>query len=75
MTHIFRGRKLSVKLINARWVARRATIITTNLDARALWEMLGKRLYSRLVGLTGQLVHMAGRDHRVRARPGARRKT
>jgi DNA replication protein DnaC len=58
---------LMFRLINARWTASRATIATTNLDDEALWQWVGRRVYSRLLDLTGPPLQMHGQDHRLRA--------
>lgn len=36
-------------LINDRWMAKRRTIATTNLDGKALREAIGDRMFSRLI--------------------------
>jgi DNA replication protein DnaC len=56
---------LMFQLINARWLARRATIVTTNLDADDLWAWIGPRVFSRLIELTGAPVVMQGVDYRL----------
>jgi DNA replication protein DnaC len=58
-------REQMFKLFDARWLACRATIVTTNLDYRALQAWLGDPVYSRLTALTGLPVQMRGRDHRL----------
>ena len=56
---------LMFQIINARWLARRATIVTTNLDADDLWAWVGPRVFSRLAELTGAPVLMQGKDYRL----------
>ena len=56
---------LMFQLINARWLARRATIVTTNLVADDLWAWIGPRVFSRLIELTGAPVVMQGVDYRL----------
>ena len=56
---------LMFQIINARWLARRATIVTTNLDADDLWTWVGPRVFSRLIELTGAPVLMKGVDYRL----------
>jgi DNA replication protein DnaC len=56
---------LMFQLINVRWLARRATIVTTNLDADDLWAWIGPRVFSRLIELTGAPVVMQGMDYRL----------
>ena len=58
---------LMFRLINPRWLAGRATIVTTNLDYSALSAWLGERVRSRLIQLAGKPVVMRGRDHRLRS--------
>jgi DNA replication protein DnaC len=53
------------KLVNARWLAGRATIVTTNLQGQALWAWVGERVFSRLVHLTGAPLVMEGDDYRL----------
>lgn len=36
-------------LVNDRWMAKRRTIVTTNLDGKTLRESIGDRMYSRLI--------------------------
>jgi DNA replication protein DnaC len=56
---------LMFQIVNARWLARRATIVTTNLDADGLWAWVGPRVFSRLIELTGAPVLMQGVDYRL----------
>jgi DNA replication protein DnaC len=56
---------LMFQIVNARWLARRATIVTTNLDADDLWAWVGPRVFSRLIELTGAPVLMQGKDYRL----------
>ena len=56
---------LMFQLINVRWLARRATIVTTNLDADDLWAWIGPRVFSRLIELTSAPVVMQGVDYRL----------
>ena len=56
---------LMFQIVNARWLARRATIVTTNLDTDNLWAWLGPRVFSRLIELTGAPVLMQGKDCRL----------
>jgi len=56
---------LMFQIINARWLARRATIVTTNLNADDLWAWVGPRVFSRLIELAGAPVLMQGEDHRL----------
>jgi DNA replication protein DnaC len=56
---------LMFQIVNARWLARRATIVTTNLDADDLWAWVGPRVFSRLIELTGAPVLMQGEDYRL----------
>ena len=57
---------LMFQILNARWLARRATIVTTNLGDADLWAWAGRRVYSRLIELTGPPLLMHGVDHRLR---------
>ncbi len=50
-------------LINERYEAGRALMVTTNNDPEALEEQIGKRVVSRLVEMC-DVVHMFGDDHR-----------
>jgi DNA replication protein DnaC len=50
-------------LINERYEAGRALMVTTNNDPEALEEQIGKRVVSRLVEVC-DVVHMFGSDHR-----------
>jgi DNA replication protein DnaC len=56
---------LMFQIVNARWLARRATIVTTNLEADDLWTWVGPRVFSRLIELTGAPVLMQGEDYRL----------
>ena len=56
---------LMFQIVNARWLARRATIVTTNLNADDLWAWVGPRVFSRLIELTGAPVLMQGEDYRL----------
>jgi DNA replication protein DnaC len=56
---------LMFQIVNARWLARRATIVTTNLNADDLWAWVGPRVFSRLIDLTGAPVLMQGEDYRL----------
>ena len=56
---------LMFQIVNARWLARQATIVTTNLDADNLWAWVGTRVFSRLIELTGAPVLMQGVDYRL----------
>ena len=56
---------LMFQIVNARWLARRATIVTTNLDADDLWAWVGPRVFSRLIELVGAPVLMQGEDYRL----------
>ena len=51
-------------VIDARWLAKRITIVTTNLSLPRLEEQFGTRLYSRLLGLC-QPIEIVGMDHRI----------
>jgi DNA replication protein DnaC len=57
---------LMFQIVNARWLSRRATIVTTNLEPDELWEWVGPRVFSRLVELTGVPLRMEGEDYRLR---------
>jgi DNA replication protein DnaC len=57
---------LMFQIVNARWLARRATIVTTNLGADDLWAWVGPRVFSRLIELAGAPVLMQGEDYRLR---------
>ena len=57
---------LMFQIVNTRWLARRATIVTTNLDADDLWAWVGPRVFSRLIELVGAPVLMQGEDYRLR---------
>jgi DNA replication protein DnaC len=57
---------LMFQIVNARWLARQATIVTTNLDADDLWAWVGPRVFSRLIDLVGVPVLMQGEDYRLR---------
>jgi DNA replication protein DnaC len=56
---------LMFQIVNARWLARRTTIVTTNLEADDLWAWVGPRVFSRLIELTGAPVLMQGKDYRL----------
>ena len=56
---------LMFQIVNARWLARRATIVTTNLDADDLWAWVGPRVFSRLIELVGAPVLMQGGAYRL----------
>jgi DNA replication protein DnaC len=56
---------LMFQIVNARWLAGRATIVTTNLEADDLWAWVGPRVFSRLIELTGAPVLMQGEDYRL----------
>jgi DNA replication protein DnaC len=56
---------LMFQIVNARWLARRATIVTTNLDADDLWAWVGPRVFSRLIELVGAPLLMQGEDYRL----------
>jgi DNA replication protein DnaC len=56
---------LMFQIVNARWLARRATIVTTNLDADDLWTWVGPRVFSRVIDLVGAPVLMQGEDYRL----------
>lgn len=51
-------------LINDRWMAKRRTILTTNLDGKTLRESIGDRMYSRLID-GGHVVAMGMTDRRM----------
>jgi DNA replication protein DnaC len=53
------------QVLNACWLARRATIVTTNLDGGDLGAWVGPRVFSRLMELTGAPVLMQGEDYRL----------
>jgi len=53
-------------ILNARWLNRKATIITTNLPLDKLGQRIGTRALSRLLSLTGKPIEMAGEDYRMR---------
>ena len=57
---------LMFQIVNARWLARRATIVTTNLNADDLWAWVGPRVFSRMIELTGVPLLMQGEDYRLR---------
>jgi DNA replication protein DnaC len=56
---------LMFQIVNARWLARRATIVTTNLGADDAWAWVGPRVFSRLIELVGAPVLMQGEDYRL----------
>jgi DNA replication protein DnaC len=56
---------LMFQIVNARWLAGRATIVTTNLDVDDLWAWVGPRVFSRLIELAGAPVLMQGEDYRL----------
>ena len=56
---------LMFQIVNARWLARRATIVTTNLSADDLWAWVGPRVFSRMIELTGAPLLMQGEDYRL----------
>jgi len=59
-------------LINERYEAERAVIVTTNLDEPELKEQIGQRTVSRLVEMCGScMVPMHGEDRREPARASA----
>ena len=45
---------LMFQIVNARWLARRTTLVTTNLTADDLWAWVGPRVFSRLVEQIGR---------------------
>lgn len=55
-------------IINRRWLEQRPTIVTSNLDPKALERHLDEHVYSRLVGSGAVSVHLSGTDRR-RSRP------
>lgn len=59
-------RGLLYDIVNARWLKRKTTIVTTNLTTSQLQARLGKRAFSRLIALTGKPVQMTGDDYRLR---------
>lgn len=59
---------LLYQIVNARWLAQRATLITTNLTLDDLWAWVGPRVLSRLSELTGPPVPMDGEDYRLKPR-------
>ena len=56
---------LMFQIVNARWLAKRATIVTTNLNADDLWTWVGPRVFSRTIELTGAPLLMQGEDYRL----------
>ena len=55
----------ALRVVQADSTARRATIVTTNLDADDLWAWVGPRVFSRLIELVGAPVLMQGEDYRL----------
>lgn len=53
-------------LINRRWLERRPTIATTNLDPDQLQAAVGDRVFSRLVGNGAVVLRLTGHDRRRR---------
>lgn len=51
-------------IINRRWLEARPTIVTSNLDPAALAELLGERMWSRLVGSDAVTLALTGEDRR-----------
>ena len=52
-------------IVNRRYNEQRATVITTDLDREDLAAVVGWRVVSRLVEMTGQPVIFSGPDHRL----------
>lgn len=53
-------------LVNRRWMEKRPTVVTTNLDPDALAAAVGERMFSRLVGSEAVVARLAGADRRRR---------
>jgi DNA replication protein DnaC len=56
-------------IVNARYEAQRAMILTTNLKYEDLIAQLGARTVSRLVEICGELIPLYGEDRRREFRP------
>jgi DNA replication protein DnaC len=56
-------------IVNARYEAQRAMILTTNLKFEELIAQLGERTVSRLVEICGELIPLYGEDRRREFRP------
>jgi DNA replication protein DnaC len=56
-------------IVNARYEAQRAMILTTNLKYEELIAQLGERTVSRLVEICGELIPLYGEDRRREFRP------
>ena len=54
-------------VVNARWVKQKATVVTSNMNPKALGQHIGMRAVSRLLALTGTPVKMEGEDYRLRS--------
>jgi DNA replication protein DnaC len=56
-------------IVNARYEAQRAMVLTTNLKYEQLIAQLGARTVSRLVEICGELIPLYGEDRRSEFRP------
>jgi DNA replication protein DnaC len=59
---------LIYNIIDTRWLAQRATLVTTNLPPAALIKHIGTRAHSRLIAITGKSYELDGDDYRLRGR-------
>jgi DNA replication protein DnaC len=57
--------EIMFKIVNARWLKRRAMIVTTNLSVKELRKLLGDRVMSRLIELIGKPIPLDGVDMRA----------
>lgn len=57
---------LMYDILNARWLKRKATVVTTNLTVDQLKTRLGPRCVSRLLAMTGKPVEIKGEDYRLK---------
>jgi DNA replication protein DnaC len=57
-------------LINERYERQHSLIVTTNSEEDKLEEQLGTRIFSRLVDMCGDPVHLFGEDRRQQFSPG-----
>ena len=58
-------------LVNERYEAQRALVVTTNLEERELEDQIGDRVVSRLVEMCGDPLPLFDEDRRMRVSPDA----